>query len=295
MNKKKEAKWLLQARQKLPLDDKINMSGRRIIEFYKHFEGDVYVAFSGGKDSTALLHLARQIYPDIPAKFVDTGLEFPEVREFVKTIDNVEWIKPKYSFKKIIEAWGYPVISKTVSDKIYRLRNTESKWERRKILDGIMKSGKESPLSKLPKTWRFLTKAPFMISAKCCYHLKKAPLLKYKNYITGMMAYDSQVREQGYLRYGCNVYEGNARSAPLAFWTEEDIWQYLKEFNVPYSKIYDMGYTNTGCMFCMFGIHYDVPPNRFQTMKKTHPKLHKYCMEKLGLREVLEFIGEPWE
>ena len=44
---------------------------------------------SGGKDSTVLLDLARRIYPDIPAVFIDTGLEYPELRDFVKTIPNV--------------------------------------------------------------------------------------------------------------------------------------------------------------------------------------------------------------
>ena len=32
-------------------------------------------------------------------------------------------------------------------------------------------------------------------------------------------------------------------------------------------------------------------PNRFQRMAKTHPKLHKYCMKNLGLKQVLDYIG----
>ena len=47
----------------------------------------VYIAFSGGKDSSVLLHIAREMYPKISAVYVDTGLE---VREFVKRQENVE-------------------------------------------------------------------------------------------------------------------------------------------------------------------------------------------------------------
>lgn len=89
--------------QKLSLDDKILYSQVKIKEFYIAMRGKVYISFSGGKDSTVLLHLVRSIYPDIPAVFVDTGLEFPEIREHVKAIENVTWIKPEMSFKKVIE------------------------------------------------------------------------------------------------------------------------------------------------------------------------------------------------
>jgi len=78
---------------------------------------------------------------------------------------------------------------------------------------------------------------------------------------------------------------------PLAFWTEQNIWDYLKEFNVPYCSIYDTGVRRTGCMFCMFGVHLEQKPNRFELMKATHPQLYDYCMNKLGIKEVLDYIG----
>ena len=73
----------LEEMQRLPLQRKIQITTARIIEWYQHYDGKVYVAFSGGKDSTVLLDIVRRIYPDVPAVFSDTGLEFPEVREFV--------------------------------------------------------------------------------------------------------------------------------------------------------------------------------------------------------------------
>lgn len=75
--------------QSWSLQRKIQVTQTRIIEWYQKNNGKVYVSFSGGKDSTVLLDLARRIYPDIPAVFIDTGLEYPELRDFVKTIPNV--------------------------------------------------------------------------------------------------------------------------------------------------------------------------------------------------------------
>lgn len=114
--------------QSLPLDIKIMKTQQRIREWVNYYGVDgVYVSFSGGKDSTLLLHLVRQLYPQVKAVFSDTGLEFPEIREFVKTIDNVDWIKPKKTFKQIILEKGYPLFSKEIAETI---------WFARKIVGG---------------------------------------------------------------------------------------------------------------------------------------------------------------
>lgn len=49
------------------------------MEWYMRYDGQVFISFSGGKDSTVLLDLARRVYPDIPAVYVDTGLEYEGV------------------------------------------------------------------------------------------------------------------------------------------------------------------------------------------------------------------------
>lgn len=112
----------LKEMQSWSLDRKIMVTQTRIIEWYQHYDGQVYVSFSGGKDSTVLLDIARKIYPDIEAVFVDTGLEYPEIREFVKSKDNVTWLKPEITFKKVIEKHGYPVISKVTSNAVHYAR-----------------------------------------------------------------------------------------------------------------------------------------------------------------------------
>ena len=56
-------------------------------------------------------------------------------------------------------------------------------------------------------------------------------------------------------------------------------------------ELYTTGVNRTGCMFCMFGVQLEKEPNRFQKMKETHPKQYDYCMNKLGLSKVLDFMG----
>jgi len=99
----------------------------------------VYISFSGGKDSTVLLDIARKLYPNIKAMFIDTGLEYPEIREFVKTFENVDWIKPKLTFRKVIEKYGYPFIGKEISNCIYGARKGSK--TRLKRLQGAVTTG----------------------------------------------------------------------------------------------------------------------------------------------------------
>ena len=134
--------------------------------------------------------------------------------------------------------------------------------------------------------------------------MKKSPSRTYERKsglkpFIGTMAVDSHLRKQQYFRNSCNTFEGKVNSRPLSIWTEADIWEYIRQFNLPYSKIYDMGYKNTGCVFCMFGVHRETTDmfnkNKFQLLKETHPKLWKYCMDKLGLKKVLETLKVEYE
>ena len=84
------------------------------------------MSFSGGKDSTVLLHIARQIYPDIPAVFSNTGLEYSSIQRFVKTWDNVDIVVPKMNFVQVVSTYGYPLIGKEVAEAIYYARRLSS-------------------------------------------------------------------------------------------------------------------------------------------------------------------------
>lgn len=291
-------KWRLQQRQSLPLSAKEQLTENRIREWYNHFGGQVYVSFSGGKDSTVLLHIVRKLYPKIPAVFIDTGLEYPEIRDFVRSVDNVVWLKPKMKFIEVIDKYGYPVVSKEISNKISDFKHTKNIDVKNRLLNGTL----ENKYSwKIPNKWKFLLEAPFKISDKCCHFLKKAPAREYEKRtgnapFIGNKASDSGRRSSEYLiRGGCNSFTGkHCTSLPLSIWTDKDILEYIDKYNLALSKIYSMGWKRTGCSFCLFGVHLEdlgEGRNRFHLMKKTHPQLYNYCINKLGLGKILDYIG----
>lgn len=124
--------------QSLPLSAKIRMTEYRIKQWVEEYgEDGVYVSFSGGKDSTVLLDIARRLFPNIKAAFVDTGLEYPEIRQFVKGFDNVDWLRPKLTFKQVVEKYGYPFISKEVSNCVHGAKKGQT--YRLARLNGVLK------------------------------------------------------------------------------------------------------------------------------------------------------------
>lgn len=302
----------LEQMQALPLALKVEMSKRRIREWLDAVDGRAYISFSGGKDSTVLLNLVRQVDSSIPAVFCDTGLEYPEIRDFVKSFDNVVWLKPKMNFRRVIQVYGYPVVSKEVSQMIYEVRhyNLSPGLRAKRLGDGSFS---------IPQKWRFLIDAPFEVSHQCCAIMKKRPFHQYEKEtgragIVATMACESSLRRQSWLRYGCNAFDcKRPLSRPLSFWTEQDVLEYLYLHHLPYASVYGdivfdgsrfcfftTGVERTGCMFCMYGCHCDDSPNRFQRLAVTHPLQYDFCMKSfesggLGLASVLDFVGIPYE
>ena len=291
--------------QALPLEDKVALTCDRIFQWHAHHDGMVFVAFSGGKDSTVLLYIVREILGlDIPAVFYDTGLEFPEIKEFVKWAGdkwgNVITRRPKHSFLTILRKYGYPLISKRVATNISRYRGSTCAYQKYMRLNPVWnpeKNNRKEARGVIPKKYRYLAvdEAP-PVGAECCHFLKIDPAKRYikesgRLPILATMANESDKRLTKYLKTGCNSFEGKSPiSTPMGFWLESDIWDFIKKYNVNYSKAYDMGYERTGCIFCPFGMEHDRPgKERFKLLEKTHPKLHKYMMEKLGFKAALSW------
>jgi 3'-phosphoadenosine 5'-phosphosulfate sulfotransferase (PAPS reductase)/FAD synthetase len=276
--------------QALPLAEKIEATKRRIREWLDVFP-DATVSFSGGKDSTVLLHICRQVKPDIKAVFANTGLEYPEIVQFVEQTENVEIVRPRKSFLEVVQKYGYPVVSKKTAEYIMHVqRSRPGSHTRTYRTTGMRKNGTVSKMACLAKKWIFLCDLGIPISDRCCDFLKKEPLNKVcPTPLIGTMTEESRSRVQAYLDSGCNAFNlKRPSSKPLSFWREVDIWRYLYEFDVPFSKIYELGYKRTGCMFCMFGLHLEKRPHRFDLMAKTHPQLFKWCMDgPLNLRSVI--------
>ena len=125
----------LKVMQSWPLEKKIRVSLTRILEFGQTWGGQICVSFSGGKDSTVLLDLVRKVYPNAPAVFINTGLEYPELQRFVYETDNITMLRPKMAFQQVIAEYGYPLISKEISEAIYYARRKpQRERERESIL-----------------------------------------------------------------------------------------------------------------------------------------------------------------
>lgn len=304
----------LKQMQGLPRHLKVRKTELRIQEWVEAHEGRVTISFSGGIDSTVLVAIARRLYPNLECVFSNTGLEMPEIVEFVRTFPNVKEVRPEKSFKNVIEEYGYPVVSKKVSRFISDCQNpSEKNADTRNLrltgISSVTQPGKLQKSMMIPKKWKFLIDAPFKVSDKCCDWIKKKPIEKYLKEtgmrpMTAEMAADSKRRESTYLQTGCNNFGGHyPKSMPMGFWTRQDVLGYIKEFNLPYCSVYgDIVYNpetktlettkeqRTGCMFCMFGVHLEKHPNRFERMYFSHPKHYAVCMN-LGVGRVLDHIG----
>lgn len=314
----------LKQMQSLPLEAKIIMTQQRIRQWYDYWEGQVYVSFSGGKDSTVLKHIVENtpgVY-DVPSLFVNTGLEYPEIQKFAMSQPNVVTVRPSIRFDEVIKKHGYPVISKRVSDYIATAkRNPESK--RARFIRGddwtkFVTGGK----------YTYLIDSDFPISANCCDIMKKKPAIEYQKEtgrkpILAVMACESVNRANMWMKNGCNGFDMKKPvSNPMSFWTEQDVLHYIKKFNVQYCSVYGeiqvkqsedtedgqiniidylgcyepedvletTGCNRTGCIFCMFGCHLEKEPNRFQRLKQTHPLQYEYC---IGGGEMVDGKWQP--
>ena len=332
-------KQRLKELQALPLERKMQITQTRLIEWYTAWDGKCYVSFSGGKDSTVLADQAAKVCKMLGYKlilwFSDTGLEYPEIKLTVQSMG--KYLEDKYgievetvidypkdkdgkriTFRRVIEEYGYPVISKEVSKRVYYAREylkgkESSLWAYKSLTEEIFtEDGKRSPYDK--HKYEFMIDAPFKISNKCCEVMKKRTAHSYNKSsdnkpILATMTEESQLRKMGWYKTGCNAFNGNdSKSQPMSFWTEQDVLKYIKIYDIPIAsvygeikqdedgKYYTTGCNRTGCVFCGFGCHLEKEPNRFQQLKETHPKLYEYCMKPwdeggLGLDEVLNYIN----
>ena len=305
--------------QSLPLNAKITMTITRIRGWLDAWDDNCYISFSGGKDSTVLVDIIynRMGRTDIPLVFVDTGLEYPEIREFVKSYgDKVTWLRPKMNFRQVIEKYGYPFISKEIAHKISDMNSAHAKGNESyvdKQFDGtyISKNGKVNKRS--IQRYKFLKECPYKISHKCCNIMKKNPVKEYSKKhnlkpITAQMANESYLRTMAWILNGCNAFDAkDPISNPMSFWTEQDILQYIKLNNLPICSVYGdiiekdcklitTKCKRTGCMFCGFGCQIK-GDERFLRMKETHPQQYEWIMKPwdeggLGYKEVIDWMNE---
>ena len=298
--------WELKQMQSLPLQAKIQMTRQRIRAWVDEFgEDGVYVSFSGGKDSTVLLDIVRKDYPKIEAVFVNTGLEYPSIRQFALSKENVTELRPSMNFRDVIIKYGYPIISKEVSLKVKETRKCPNGYASKSF------NGERANTAYDYSSYSYLLDAPLPISDMCCNVMKKNPVKEHeKKYgefaITAQMAEESQARLTEWLENGCNAFEKKRPiSNPMSFWTEQDVLTYIHTYNLTIAEAYGQvvvkndgidgqmnihdylgdyrgcqyettGCKRTGCIFCAFGITQD--KQRFVRLSEQEPKLCDYVM-----------------
>lgn len=273
----------LHRRQAWNLDQKIDHSIATIENFMAKTGHNCYVSFSGGKDSTILLFIARKwIDKRMPAVFLDTGNEYPEICKYVRKFENVTILHPHTNMVKIIQENGFPLVSKDVSKKVRDLKHTHSAKLRDIRLHG--RPGSANKSGRCPVKWQNLAYMPFDISEKCCDLLKKKRFIEYEKEtglypLIGVTAAESRLRTMEYIRRGgCSAFTGpRPRSFPISIWTEDDIKAMAKRFNIELCPIYnDIEVRQTGCMVCGYGA--DQNPAHWSYLYKHYPAVYRHMM-----------------
>lgn len=310
-------KETLEEKQKWTLDQKVYHFFETLDLFYHKLEGRVYIAFSGGKDSTVMTYLCDKWcdmmkYEKIPLVFNNTTNEYSEILQFVKGYgDRVTWLRPKITFAQSLEKNGFPLVSKEQAQRISEAKNTKSDKLRDIRLNGVIRTskstGREYISGKISEKWKYLVYEDIEVTSKCCDILKKAPVAKYErdsglSPIIGVMADESNLRKQQYTKNGtCNVFGKRNMCKPLSIFTEDDIWILIDRYGIEICPIYYdsvidgeivQGESRTGCAYCAFGVQFEDPDNtKFHRLHKREPNRYKSFMDKLGYRRALGFLN----
>ncbi|GHT01132.1 hypothetical protein AGMMS50276_28530 [Synergistales bacterium] len=187
-----------------------------------------------------------------------------------------------------VDQYGYPILGKSAS-----------KLKARRInIDCFLRfSETKSDSVKLREYYDMLRDVK--ISQACCCILKKEPSeklqaeLKVDMIFKGLMASESRSRKinfctRGYLFESKRKYIDTPfyHCNPLSIWTDDDIWEYIRRFNVPYSSLYDLTYSDSkgkeckikrnGCVGCF--TDFGRKDSHMFVLRQTHPDKWKAVM-----------------
>lgn len=309
-------------KQKQPYEFKIAYARRRAFEFTEEcYKRNLnYHVSVGGLDSITLYLFLKDIGINDAQGITVSHLEDVSIQRVHKQLGltRIKPLKDKngnfYTKQRILQEFGFPVLSKEIANKIETLANPtdKNKTVRHAIMTGEtgeLGGFRKNSRMKMSQKWLNLFGgygnedegtsyqiAPFNVSAKCCYYLKEKPCdlwAKEHNSVPylGLMASEGGRREKSLKINGCNYFgKSTIRSAPFAIFNRQDLLQLAIDLDVPVPSIYGTIERNengelyttkaqrTGCSMCGFGIHLEKNPNRFEQLQDRNAKEWEYWM-----------------
>lgn len=277
-----------------------NESKQKLKDFVEHNNipfKQIALSFSGGKDSTVLIELIKELgwYDLINIVYSNVKMEFDTINKFIKTFDNVQILEPKTALPIIYLKYGLPIHSKYTSEMLNRLQKHNFDFENDtfKEFEELMqeykncvgalkwlccKNGKLNCPLWLKKQ---LKDIKFKISNKCCEELKKKPMKKYnkdnniKLSLVGIRKSEGGIRSVQYK--SCVVYGDVIKYFPLFHLKDEDINNIIKWKNIRISEAYTKYKMNrTGCVGCPFSKDWK---HELEVLKEFEPNKYNYCIK----------------
>jgi phosphoadenosine phosphosulfate reductase len=99
----------------------------------------------------------------------------------------------------------------------------------------------------------------------CCHLRKVEPLRRYladkRAWITGIRRDQSGTRANTPI-LGWDSANNLVKVAPLAGWSRDQVWDYLRAHDLPYNRLHDEGYPSIGCMPCTRAVSGDIADER---------------------------------
>lgn len=258
-------------------------------------EHNAYLSFSGGKDSTILHHLLDLALPgnQIPRVYIDTGIEYQKIREFVlklaETDKRIVVIKPSQAIKPMLEKVGYPFKSKEHSLRVDQFNKGMNSNYIKKYISGYDHKGKKSTFV-CPQIlkYQFENRGKYHYSNLCCFELKKKPVHKWekennrKIAITGMRAEEGGNRR----RLGCIITDSKTKQIkkfhPLIKVNDEWEEWFIEREKISLCELYypPFNFKRTGCKGCPYSLDLQ---EQLEIMELYLPNERKQC----------EFIWQP--
>ena len=258
----------------------------------KYGEDNFYLSFSGGKDSTIVHYLLDMALPNnqIPRVFIDTGIEYNLIRDFVlkmaKNDKRFVIIKPTQPVIPMLQKYGYPFKSKQHSHNLMVYQHSGIGLSVKRYL-GIIESNTKF---RCPKMLEYQFSEDFKIkcSDNCCLKMKKEPIHKWEKGVGRFVAITGMRNSEGGERAsikGCALLDdkGNIKKFhPLIKVNDEWEEWFIKQHNIKLCDLYYEPYNfkRTGCKGCPFSLDLQ---EQLEIMERYLPNERKQC----------EFIWKP--